>query len=592
MILGLGISAIQFYPGVQYTKKFSPRTDTKSGWQWATSWSLHSEGVVSLVDPEFVGTSVSQAEYPDVHYWGKNAFKDNSEYAGVVALFLGIIGVFFYRRKGIFFGGLALFALSYALGGTTPLFRLYFYLIPNVKSLRAPSMIMFIFSFSISLLAAMGVQWILTEYRTVSTKTKERFKKYLLIFSGSLAVLALLWAVAGESMLSAYTDIFYSGIKTQLVARNVTKWNIALANLPAIQKGFWVSFFLIAAATGAIWGVIRGALPRIVLLALPLLVMVDGIRFGDRFIQTVDAQRLRQIFDPNPITDYIKKQPGTYRTMQWGIFQGDVLPYHGIEVVSGYHGNQLKWYDDLLGGPGMYGNQILKGSALKNLTNARFLNLVGAKYLVLPKQSAFPENHFGPLPVRMALDLGNVAVYENPNAFPRAFLPDTIVTIPDRKAIYPHILTGNENLRRVAFVEEMSPEWQKALEQLNQSQANQPQDALDSVWVVSSDMDSIVVNYDVQNTRPVIVTTAFYDGWRPYLNGEPIEPVRIDGAFLGALVAKGKGTLTFRYASPLYETGRKVTYASLVLAFALLVIGWRRREDNDSALPDSAEKEN
>ncbi len=575
VVLGLGISAIQFYPGVKYTGEFSPRTDTKSGWNWATSWSLHTEGVVGLLDPEFVGTQVNQTNYPDVHYWGKNAFKDNSEYAGVVALFLGIIGVFFYRRKGIFFGGLALFALSYALGGTTPLFRLYFYLIPNVKSLRAPSMIMFMFCFSTSLLAAMGVQWILTEYRSASTKTKERFTKYLLIFGGSLGALALLWGIAGESMLSAYTDIFYGGIKTQMVARNVTKWNIAVANLPALQKGFWVSFFLVAAAIGVIWSVIRGMLPRMVLLALPLLVMVDGIRFGDRFVQTVDPQRMRQLFDPNPITEYIKKQPDYYRTLQWGIFQGDVLPYHGIEVVSGYHGNQLKWYDDLLGGPGMYNNRILKGAALKNITNARFLNLVGAKYLVLPKRSAFPTDYFGPLPVRTALDLGNVAVYENPNAFPRAFLPDTIITIPDRKAIYPHILTGSENLRKVAFVEDAPTEWQTALANLYQS-ANV---AGDTVRVVSSDMDSIVVRYSVQVDRPIVVTTAFYDGWHPFLNGEPVACVRTDGAFLGALVKQGQGTLTFRYDSPLYETGRTVTFASLILAVVLLGVGWRRREN-------------
>ncbi len=590
VVLGLGISAIQFYPGVQYTKQFSPRTDTKSGWQWATSWSMHTEGVVGLLDPEFVGTSVNKADYPDVHYWGKNAFKDNSEYAGVVALFLGIIGVFFYRRKGIFFGGLALFALSYALGATTPLFKLYFYLIPNVKSLRAPSMIMFIFCFSISLLAAMGVQWILTEYRASQAKTKERFKKYLLIFGGSLGALALLWGLAGESMLGAYTDIFYSGIKSQLVARNVSKWNIAMANLPAVQKGFWISFFLVTASIGVIWGVIRGALPRIVILALPLLAMVDGIRFGDRFIQTVEPQRIRQQFEPNPITDYITKQSDYYRTLQWGIFQGDALPYFGIEVVAGYHGNQLKWYDDLLGGPGMYGNPILKGNALKNFTNARFLNLVGAKYLVLPKRSAFPSDHFGPKPVRLALDLGNVAVYENPNAFPRAFLPDTIVTIAERRAIYPQILRGNANLREVAFVEETSPEWQAALQQLYQIQTNNSQENSDStkldtakdvVKVVSTDMDSIVVSYNVQTSRPVIVTTAYYNGWRPYVNGEPVDLVRADGAFLSALVPKGQGTLTFRYASPLYETGRNVTYVSLALTLGLLGLGWWRRDPDE-----------
>ncbi len=595
VVLGLGISAIQFYPGVQYTKNFSPRTDTKSGWQWATSWSMHTEGVVGLIDPEFVGTSVDRTEYPDVHYWGKNAFKDNSEYVGVVALFLGIIGVFFYRRKGVFFGGLALFALSYALGATTPLFKLYFYLIPNVKSLRAPSMIMFIFSFSISLLAAMGVQWVLEEYREAQAKSKARFRKYLLIFGGSLGALALLWGMAGESMLSAYTDIFYSGIKSQLVARNTTKWNIAMANLPAIQKGFWVSFFLVAASIGAIWGVIRGALPRLVLLALPLLVMVDGIRFGGRFIQTVDSQRMRQSFEPNPITTYLNQNSKNYRTFQWGIFQGDFLPYHGIEVVSGYHGNQLKWYDDLLGGPGMYGNQILKGSALKNITNARFLNLVGAKYLVLPKQSAFPAGHFGPQPVTIALDLGNVAVYENPNAFSRAFLPDTIVTIAERKQIYPHILAGKENLLEVAFVEEMPTEWESALAQLYQLQADSNavnRLSQDKIQVVLSDMDSIVVRYDVQTARPIVVTTAFYDGWLPYLNGELIQSVRTDGAFLGALVSKGEGTLTFRYASPLYEKGRNITYVSLVFAFGLLGLGWWRREDNQHEQIVSAEVEN
>ena len=49
VVIGLLLSAIQFYPGYKYTTEFSPRTDSKSGWDWATSWSIHEEEAFSLL---------------------------------------------------------------------------------------------------------------------------------------------------------------------------------------------------------------------------------------------------------------------------------------------------------------------------------------------------------------------------------------------------------------------------------------------------------------------------------------------------------------------------------------------------------------
>ncbi|MCH7878861.1 MAG: hypothetical protein IH914_06075, partial [candidate division Zixibacteria bacterium] len=440
--LGLGVSAIQFYPGFSYTKEFSPRADTKSGYGWATSWSLHEEDVVGLIAPEFGGVKVNQQKYPNVYYWGKNAFKDNSEYAGVVALFLAVIGAFFYRRKGIFFGGLALFALSYALADTTPLFKIYYHLIPNVQSLRAASMIMFIFSFCVSLLAAMGIQWLLTEYDSAASSTKARLKKYLLYSSLTLAALALLWSVSGEGMLSAYTSVFYSDIKRRIIQGGGTKWQMAVANLPAAKAGFWISFVLVGAAAGTIWMVVRKRIPRWALLALPLLALADGLRFDGRFVETVPQARFQQTFGVNGVTQFIKSQQGTFRTMQWGLFSGDLLPFHGIEIVSGYHGNQLRWYDDLLGGPAQVPNRILGGAGLTNITNGPFLNLVGARFLAVRKSVQFPPDHFGDKPLTIARDFGGAVIIENPNYFPRAFFVDSIEVIPDRANIYPRILSG------------------------------------------------------------------------------------------------------------------------------------------------------
>jgi hypothetical protein len=94
--IGLMISAIQMYPGVLYTQEYSPRADTKRGWDWATSWSMHEEDAFSLLIPEFVGTN---ARGTDTYYWGKNAFKDNSDVVGTSAFFLALIGFLFYRRR-------------------------------------------------------------------------------------------------------------------------------------------------------------------------------------------------------------------------------------------------------------------------------------------------------------------------------------------------------------------------------------------------------------------------------------------------------------------------------------------------------------
>ena len=55
--LGLLLSAIQFYPGYIYTTEYSPRSESKRGWDWAISWSMHEEEAMGLLIPEFAGAS-------------------------------------------------------------------------------------------------------------------------------------------------------------------------------------------------------------------------------------------------------------------------------------------------------------------------------------------------------------------------------------------------------------------------------------------------------------------------------------------------------------------------------------------------------
>ncbi|MCK4460764.1 MAG: hypothetical protein KAW46_03115, partial [candidate division Zixibacteria bacterium] len=252
VVIGLLISAIQFYPGYIYTSEFSPRADSKSGWEWATSWSMHEEEAMSLLIPEFAGTSSQNTE---TFYWGKNNFKDNSEAVGIVTIFAALIGFFFYRRKeSYFFGGLALFALIYALGATTPIFKLFYWLIPKISSLRAPSMIMFIFSFSVAMLAGMGLQWLRDARKDKSdTRSSTRFSYLLVGLPALMLLLALVFAVGGKGMMSTWCSLFFDEAGSRHITQTLTKLDLAYMNLPAIQSGAWLAFLFTSLAALFIW---------------------------------------------------------------------------------------------------------------------------------------------------------------------------------------------------------------------------------------------------------------------------------------------------------------------------------------------------
>ncbi len=546
VVVALLLSAIQFYPGYYYTTHYSPRADTKSGWEWATSWSLHEEEAVSQIIPEFAGTFDRTDKS---FYWGKNAFKDNSESAGVVPIFVGLIGLFFARRKEAwFFGGLALFVFIYALGDTTPIFKIFYYLIPKVKSLRAPSMIMFIFLFCIALLAGMGVQKII-DWENSESNARKKLNKLLLSFPGILFLTAILFSIAGPKMISIWTSLFYSEAATTVVQRGITKFDLAIRNLPAIQSGAWLAFLFSALAAFLIWRKFNSSGSVLLMAALILIPVVDGARFNGRFIGVTDPHRQ---FDATPLTQHLSQQPGKFRTLDLtrGLLPKSLLPQHKIDDVFGYHGNQLRWYDDLLGGPDA-----------KNLINPRFLNLVGARYILIPSDASFPPNYFGALPVHAEINFGNINIIENRNAFERVYLANKYQVIPDRKDIYPQVISGVEDLSKMAYLEE-EPELQISSDSIS----------TDSAAIIFYEQDSIVVAVNCTSNRLLIFTDNYYDSWHAFVDGKPAKLMRSYGSFRAVAVPADAKEVVFKYESERYAKGRLVTLVTSV--YLLIVFGF------------------
>lgn len=374
-ITGALIAGGQLLPAIDYVTADSRRTatsealDDQAALEWSSSWSLHPEEALSFVIPEFPGANISgTGSWADNTYWGRNPFKHNHEYAGLVLLLLAAISFVGGRRRGVrwFLAGLAGTALLFALGTHTPVWRIAYEVLPGISLFRAPSQAAYLLAFSAATLAALGVDRIFVSVR--DPELGRRVQRLALVATGVLGAVALL-AAAG-ALTSLWTAVLYPGITE---ARRQT----LAAALPYIGTGAWIAFFLAGAVATAVWALRRAYLaPGILLGALVALVALDAYRIDRVFIQTIDFERWAAP-DAN-IQAVLDREAGSsepYRMLSFRNAGQDLMPaLHGIELAGGHHPNDLARYRDLIGMVGSGQPMNLYGSEnIRRLLNVRYL---------------------------------------------------------------------------------------------------------------------------------------------------------------------------------------------------------------------------
>jgi hypothetical protein len=534
IVVGLALSAIQFYPGYKYVKEFSPRSgEGRGGYEWATSWSMNTEELAGMVVPQFAGVS-GQSENT---YWGKNYFKDNSEYIGLFPLLLGALALgFFNDRRKWFFFGLGAFALVYALGGTTPVFYIFYYLIPNVKSMRAPSMIMFLFSFSFALLGAMGAQYIAQQFKSDKRGKRRKVRNVLLIASISYGALALVWTAAGEPMMRLYQSIFYSSIDSNKLAASIS-------NIGAIQAGLWIAAVMLGIALYLLRAFENRRLGLASVALVGLLAILEVWRVDFRFIDTLDPS---QRFGQHQSVPFLREVIGNDRIIDLTgrVFGSrDYYAYFGINQVAGYHGNQLAVYDRLIGGLQMA--NLFERTGKPKLP---VLNLLGVRYLVY--QAGYPS----PDPaLSKVFDQYGVTIYMNRSSLPRAFIAHEY-----RVANADSILSLVENPR-------FNPEMYMLLEEEPEFRPSKPLLAANEECdIIEYESDYVKVVTMLKEPAFVCLTDSYYPAWKAYIDGEQTEVYRAYSALRAVGVPEGEHTIEFVYKSETYKASKMVTYLTIV----------------------------
>ncbi len=525
--LGLAIGAEGVIPQYWNTTTSSKRAATEQtsddGYEFASSWSLHPEEIFALVIPEFVGFDTNTTPHK---YWGRNAFKINSEYVGIVPLFFAILALSRIRKKNHIAFLLCLFilAIAYALGPHTPLHKLLYHLVPGVSVLRAPGMIAFLFSFALCALGAYGL------HRLIADDTTPETAKKIGLAGGICTAILLLFAFAPSILLSIWQNIVWTDIPAP-------RLQIARNNLPIAGQGALLAALFVGTLTVISYLRAQNKL-QIHTFALILLtvLLIDTWRIDKMFLNYVNPNRVppRERVNADAVA-FLKRDNTLFRVL--ALPDHNQMPLPGIDLVTGFNDFAIRRYD-----------HILKSDALYN-PNPAIRNLLNTKYIVAPSELGDP--YLQKIAGRQGLH-----IYRNPGALPWFYLAPQYEIIPDENQILQKLTDPNTNPIQTALIEE-DPDITSTL---NASET----DSIERLEY-NEHQGYLKLKTTAPGPRILVISQNHHPNWTATVNGEPKPLIRANYLWTAVALEPGEHIVELTYRDPIVATTRWITLGGVVI---------------------------
>lgn len=655
---GLLISAFQLLPPYLYTTKDSVRgTAEKTNFGHAVSWSLHQEELGSLLIPGFIGVDVyeqdsktgeiqgssflsyspSDFRQGSPFYWGHNAFKLNHDSCGTILTFLAFLCFFVpgKRRFAAFWFVGSSIALSYAMGAHSPLFQLWYELLPGVKNFRAPSMALFWLPLAAVMMAAPVLKAatdpernkhlgkgvflfiVLLGILTIARFNWELFLGpvgmivsilYGIVFIGVVHTSIKDQDLSFKSWLDGFSSTFEGSSKSLLFilflpflligvfflsGQNIlenpdTAQYFRPLNLTAMENGatkMIPSLLLTLFLCGATFFIFKKTNIglRNTTIALGLLASIELFAINDAFVQNVPRESYIQ--PKNRLIQALKQRndsleiPRVLSISRNQALSGNIFPAYGLRNAGGFHDNELASYQAFRGGSSSANFMI----GLDGSDKARpFLDLanIGSIIFDTPQGTTFMPN---PTAIGEAFLYGNWVVMEDSKAI------ETLKTAEIRKPAAPALMDS-------AVVDSM--EINKDSTQLAQDSSlkNLPEDNAFyyKETIILSEQPSKPLNngvpsgyaklisrpkmdtqiFEVESDRDAIlfVSGNYHPYWKAYVNDSPVKVLKAFSTFKALEIPKGKSIVRLEYRSEPFHMTLKVSIGALILLIVLGIV--------------------
>jgi hypothetical protein len=565
VLLGLAIGAIQYAPVREYVP-FSPRAGGRD-YAYATSYSFPPIELLNMYLPQFTGMFD--------RYWGPNGIHLHSEYIGgsVLLLVSAAFGGDARRRFRRFWIGVAAVSFLWMLGGSTPFFHLVYAIVPGTKFFRAPSTIIYVFSFALSVFAALGMERLLE--RKLSTR-------FLLGWVGAAVAVALLASIGVVGALaeagaraSGVTIALRQGIDPQYASQVADQWaSRANVNSGAVILGAWRSFLFVALAVAALFAYLRNRLDaRLLGVVLTLTVAVDLWSVEREYWQFSPPASV--LYATDPAIEFLKHQVQPGRVMvaaqgDTGLASSDPyfgtdsqgrgtgLMVHGIRSLTGYHGNELGRYQALEdmrlpnGAPATFGPTFWRHENAHFLYTNVALADSALKLLVGPVKNSAGST---------------VYLYRLPGENPYAWVAPAIAKATDAD-IEAAVLDPRFDAARIAVFDTAA-----AVQPTAGKVPPEPLALSATTTAFGPGRADIALSAPAPAGSALLVSENYFPGWQAIVDGQPMPVYRADFNLIGVPLPAGARKVTLHFHDVALATGKAITFTALLLALVALVAG-------------------
>lgn len=571
----------------------------------ASKISLPPAALLMAFSPDAVGNGPADSYWLDTFtlgYWHEYAL-----YGGIVPLLAAVIAALHCpgRPQVRFYSGLGLAGLVLALGKYTPIYALAFHL-PGLNLVRVPARWLVISTLAVSVLAAPGVDWLLAQ-RAGARALLRALRRPLLVGGGLIA--AILAGIQVIYMRTGATDLRPDlQVTTQPAAVRLLIFGGYLALLLAchadrlIRPGATAALLLAFTALD-LWTAASGAVrfvdPSIYYRPTTVSNLLRADNAGYRVLTMSSPERSmlnRQGMVSGDIYDVEDFAPVTLRA-PWSVTH----PYLGAaksEISNADARDLISCYD------ARFAHLLGIGQVTTGLpfTSARQCPIVGVRPPILRLQAVVATESWllpngrswNPTPA-----WGNVYVYRNPDALPRAFLlPESAAQpVPSAAEQRQLVMRNSFNGRRTLFYSREPSQaplglgyfqdgWARVLRPapLAIPSSLRPNEAR----VLTDDGNSLQIAAYPLAPSYLVLDDIYYPGWEVWVDGRQVPIYRADYVLRAVRLAPGPHLLVFTYAPLSYLAGLAISLVSGAIVLVVLAWPWRRRLQAIAGSPASA----
>ncbi len=533
---------------------------------YATGWSYGVDETMTLLIPNFKGGAsmidfgqnsqtaelLRSNNVPNANsivkqlpgYWGTQPGTSGPVYVGSIVLFLFVLSLFLTKGSlRVWILSATIFSVLLSWGRNfMPLTEFFLDFFPGYNKFRTVSMILVIASFTIPVMASIGLNKIFTE--EIDKVQWKNAMIWSVSVTAGLALLFFLLPGLSGSFISASDSQMPEWIQKGLVADRT-----AFLREDALR-----SVFFILAVALVLWAhFVKKINTKYALAIIATLILVDMWGVDKRYLNNdnfVQEQKARNPFPISKADKDILKDKTDYRVLNLSVDpfnEAGTSYYH--HSIGGYHGAKMRRYQELIdfhigneiGQLGKKFNALKSENGLDSLfIGLNTLNMLNTKYLIYNPEAS---------PVLNSKAMGNAWIV---NACQMVDNADQEIAA-----------IGKADLSKVVVVDK---KFQSLLGNFT------PAKSTDSkISMKSYSPNQLVYNYSGKGNEIAVFSEIYYPkGWNAYIGDKLVPHFQANFVLRAMVLQEGNYDITFKFEPVSYRRGKQISMASSLILILLI----------------------